>query len=85
MEKQARGHISEDSEIPQALPQMPSHPSHPSSSFRCYHNGCNFQTEDEREYRRHGTAKHLKNPLLFPSKFEIEKYGLQAQGKDWEV
>lgn len=67
----------------------PIHPpqvTHPTlTSFRCYHKDCEFQTNDEREYKSHATAKHLKNPLLFPSKFEIEKYGLQAQGKNWEI
>jgi hypothetical protein len=54
-------------------------------SFRCYHNDCDFQTDDEMEYRKHGAAKHLKNPLLYPTKAEIETYGLQGQGKDWEI
>jgi hypothetical protein len=68
------------------LPLALSHePSLPSPLFTCYHKGCDFQTKDEKEYSRHGIAKHLKNPLLFPSKFEIEKYGLQAQGKEWEI
>jgi hypothetical protein len=75
---------SERSLIPPTPPQMPSLPSQ-LSPYCCYHSGCDFQTDDEYEYRRHGTAKHLKNPLLFPSKFEIEKYGLQAQGKEWEI
>ncbi|HEU4447780.1 MAG TPA: hypothetical protein VFR94_24115 [Nitrososphaeraceae archaeon] len=76
--------MSEEGESPLASSQMPSVPSVP-SPYCCYHNGCDFQTDDEREYRRHGVAKHLKNPLLFPSKYEIEKYGLQAQGKEWEI
>lgn len=75
---------SERSPITPTPPQMPSLPSLP-SPYYCYHNGCDFQTDDEREYRKHGTAKHLKNPLLYPSKFEIEKYGLKAQGKSWEI
>jgi len=32
----------------------------------------------------HGILKHPKNPLLYPSKAEIEHYGLEAQGKEWE-
>jgi hypothetical protein len=60
--------------------QLPLNP-----QFKCYHRGCHFHTNDEREYRRHGAVKHVSNPLLFPSKAEIEKYGLQAQRKDWEI
>jgi hypothetical protein len=52
--------------------------------FKCYHTNCDFQTEDELDYQNHGALKHLKNPLLYPSKAEIEKYGLQPQGKQWE-
>jgi hypothetical protein len=33
--------------------------------------------------------KHISNSkryyLLFPSKYEIEKYGLTPQAKEWEV
>jgi hypothetical protein len=73
-----------------AFLQDPSHPSHPSPSpplpaFSCYHKNCEFHTEDEREYRRHGAINHSKNPLLYPTKFEIEKYGLTLQGKEWEI
>jgi hypothetical protein len=65
-------------------PPSPSPPS-PLTSFSCYHQNCNFHTNDEREYRRHGAQNHHKNPLLFPSKFEMEKYGLTPQGKEWET
>ena len=71
-----------------AFLQDPSHPSLPSPPlpvFSCYHKNCDFHTDDEREYRRHGALNHHKNPLLFPSKFEIEKYGLTPQGKEWEI
>ena len=53
-------------------------------SYRCYHNGCNFHTDNEEDYRTHGATKHVKNPLLYPSKAELEKYCLQPQGKEWE-
>jgi hypothetical protein len=78
-------------------PNQVGHPVHPShaphaphahhtstSSFSCYHNGCDFHTDNEQIYQSHGATKHTKNPLLYPSKAEIEKYGLQAQGKNWE-
>jgi hypothetical protein len=71
-----------------AFLQDPSHlslPSPPSPIFSCYHKNCKFHTGDEAEYRRHGALNHHKNPLLFPSKFEIEKYGLTPQGKEWEI
>lgn len=50
-----------------------------------YHNGCDFSTEDESEYKSHWHQKHTGVPLLFPTKFEIEKYELIPQGKEWEV
>jgi hypothetical protein len=80
-----------EQERPQAFLQDPSHPSHPSHpspplpAFSCYHKNCEFHTDDEREYRRHGALNHPKNPLLYPSKFELEKYGLTPQGKEWEI
>jgi DNA replicative helicase MCM subunit Mcm2 (Cdc46/Mcm family) len=53
--------------------------------YSCYHKGCNYHTDDVQDYERHGAQKHPKNPLLYPSKAEIEKYGLKAQEKDWEI
>lgn len=55
------------------------------SLFSCYHKDCRFQTYDEKEYQKHGALKHFKNPLLYPSKAEIEKFGLEPQGKSWEI
>jgi hypothetical protein len=57
----------------------------PSSPFRCYHVGCNFHTDDVRDYEKHGALKHVENPLLYPSRAEIVQYGLESQGKEWEV
>lgn len=53
--------------------------------YRCYHNGCDFHTNDEKDYHRHAAQKHTGIPVLYPTKAELEKYGLQAQGKDWEI
>jgi hypothetical protein len=78
------GHILRNT-TEEAFLQDPSHSSPPSPAFSCYHKNCNFHTDDEREYRRHGAQNHHKNPLLFPSRFEIEKYGLTPQGKEWEI
>ena len=61
------------------------------SSFRCYHNGCkcghtcDFQTDNKEYYERHGALRHRNNPLLYPTKAEIEQDQLKPQGKDWEV
>ena len=88
----SKGEIKENLEdiSREAFLQDPSHlsppsPSPPLPAFSCYHKNCEFHTDDEREYRRHGALNHHKNPLLFPSKFEIEKYGLKPQGKNWEI
>jgi hypothetical protein len=88
--------ILKELERQQAFLQDPSHPSHPSHpspsesgrllfSYKCYHPNCDFQTNNIGEYERHGALKHLENPLLYPSRYEIEKYGLTPQGKEWEV
>jgi hypothetical protein len=66
--------------------------SSPSSyfKFKCYHDGCickhscDFQTDSKEEYERHGALKHPKNPLLYPSSAEIEKYHLTQQSQSWE-
>jgi hypothetical protein len=54
-------------------------------SYNCYHNGCSFSTDIELEYQSHGVLNHSSNPLLYPSKAEIEQYGLKPQGKEWEI
>jgi hypothetical protein len=43
-----------------------------------------FQTNDEIDYRRHVIQKHPGKPC-YPSKADSEKFGLKAQGKDWET
>jgi hypothetical protein len=78
------GHILRNT-TEEAFLQDSSHSSPPSPAFSCYHKNCNFHTDAEREYRRHGAQNHHKNPLLFPSRFEIEKYGLTPLGKEWEI
>lgn len=56
-----------------------------SNQFKCYHKDCDFTVNNEKEYVKHGVSRHPKNPLLYPSKAEIEQYGLEAQGKEWEI
>jgi hypothetical protein len=75
----------EKSTIHPAIPLEPSHPSHPSPYYKCYHSNCKFTADDQEDYERHGALKHLENPLLYPSSYEIEKYGLTPQGKEWEI
>jgi hypothetical protein len=79
-----------------SISPKPSEPSEPSANigythdldgsrslpFQCYH--CeNFQTRNESEYLTHGGSKHTFKPL-FPSKADLAKHGLKAQGKIWE-
>ena len=73
--------------VPLQIPSNPSYSSHAESKklFKCYHPGCDFQTNNEKGYERHGALKHPENPLLYPSRYEIKKYGLTPQGKEWEV
>jgi hypothetical protein len=54
-------------------------------SYRCYHNGCNFHTDDEKDYHRHAAQKHRGIPVLYPTKADLEKYGLKPHGKRWEI
>jgi hypothetical protein len=53
--------------------------------YSCYHKNCNFQTDSEQDYERHWGQKHTGIPILYPTKTELKKYRLQAQGKDWEI
>jgi hypothetical protein len=53
--------------------------------YSCYHNGCDFHTNDEKYYQRHAAQKHPGIPVLYPTKAELEKYGLKPQGKSWEI
>jgi hypothetical protein len=53
--------------------------------YSCYHNGCDFRTNDEKDYHRHAAQKHSGIPVLYPTKAELEKYGLKPQGKSWET
>jgi hypothetical protein len=53
--------------------------------YSCYHNGCDFHTNDEKDYHRHAAQKHSGIPVLYPTKAELEKYSLKPQGKSWEI
>lgn len=80
-EKRSQQHVNENNPITSENDLI----SVPSSPFTCYHNGCNFSTENESEYKSHWHQKHIGVPVLYPTKFEIEKYGLKPQGKKWEI
>lgn len=51
--------------------------------FRCYYN-CDVQFETKDAYLKHSAITH-PHRTAFPSKIEIEKYGLKPQGKSWET
>ena len=53
--------------------------------YSCYHKDCTFQTNIEPDYERHWGQKHTGIPVLYPTKTEIEKYGLKPQAKSWEI
>jgi hypothetical protein len=53
--------------------------------YSCYHNGCDYRANDEKDYHIHAAQKHTGIPVLYPTKAELEKYGLKPQGKSWEI
>ena len=57
----------------------------PKFLYSCYHRDCDFQTNIEPDYERHWGQKHTGIPVLYPTKTEIEKYGLKPQEKSWEI
>jgi hypothetical protein len=50
--------------------------------FPCYY--CDYGTNDEDDYERHVIMKH-PSKVAYPNKLEVEKLGLKAQGKSWEI
>jgi hypothetical protein len=57
--------------------------------YSCYH--CDdFHTNSERDYERHVMLNHQKGTAdvshpCYPTRADIERLGLKAQGKDWEI
>ena len=41
--------------------------------YSCYHNGCDFHTNDEKDYHRHAAEKHRGIPVLYPTKAELRE------------
>ena len=51
--------------------------------YSCYY--CNtYQTHLEKNYERHVILTHPKRPA-YPSKVDLERLGIQGQGKRWEI
>jgi hypothetical protein len=51
--------------------------------FKCYH--CNnFHTDNEKYYERHNTINHY-GLAAYPTIADLEKHGLEPQGKSWEI
>ena len=53
--------------------------------YSCYHNNCEFNTNVKEDYEKHGVQRHIDNPLLYPSKADIERHNLKPQRKSWEI
>jgi hypothetical protein len=51
--------------------------------YSCYY--CDYKTEYKERYERHVINKHGLGHPCYPSKADIERLGLKAQGKDWET
>jgi hypothetical protein len=51
--------------------------------YSCYY--CNtYQTDLEKNYERHAILTHPKRPAYL-SKVDLERLGIQGQGKRWEI
>jgi hypothetical protein len=51
--------------------------------FQCYY--CDFKTNRNDQYEDHTINKHGQGHPCYPSKADLEKLGLKAQGKSWEI
>jgi hypothetical protein len=49
--------------------------------YKCYY--CDYSTEREDMYLRHGVVEHTYKPI-YPNEVELQKYNLTPQGKPWE-
>lgn len=51
--------------------------------YSCYY--CDsFKTDSKEDYESHVINKHGLGHPCYPSKPDLEKQGLKAQGKEWE-
>jgi len=56
------------------------------SGYRCYY--CSFETDGNGSkslYESHVKDKHGPEYPTYPNKADIERLGLEAQGKSWEI
>ena len=57
------------------------------SGYRCYY--CKYEIEggkgSKSRYELHVKDKHGSEYAPYPNKSEIEKHGLEPQGKEWEI
>ena len=52
--------------------------------YQCYY--CdNFKTNSNDDYEHHVIKKHGQGHPCYPSKADLEKLGLRAQEKNWEI
>jgi hypothetical protein len=52
--------------------------------FQCYY--CDsFKTNSNDDYEGHIIMKHGQGHPCYPSKADLKKLGLKAQGKSWEI
>jgi hypothetical protein len=59
-------------------------PTATTEQFQCYH--CDsFKANSNDDYEGHVIRKHGPSHPCYPSKADLEKLGLKAQGKSWEI
>ena len=51
--------------------------------FQCYY--CGFKTNSNDKYEGHTIMKHGQGHPCYPSKADLEKLGLNPQGRSWEI
>ena len=56
----------------------------PEEEYSCYYCDELKTTYEKRDYEYHIIMKHAGKPC-YPSKADLEKFGLKPQGKDWEI
>jgi hypothetical protein len=62
-------------------------PKPPNFLYLCYYcgKGNGFQTNDETDYTLHVISKHGLGHPCYPCKLDLERLGIKAQGKSWEI
>jgi hypothetical protein len=52
-------------------------------SYPCYY--CDYKIDSQDDYEHHVINKHGLGHTCYPSKPDLEKIGLSAYGKSWEI